>query len=215
MHFIVPFRGLETSKTRIKSNLVKNHLSPSKLNAIVWSLFIKTIKTLRELNIDFTILTADRELLQKLPFKANVVHDSGKSLNKAINDFLLKNNNQSSSRFLQENMSRLGLIMPDLPKFNSDNFNKILKLSTKFEFILVPTHDSGTAIAILPVKIWKLGLLGINSANKIINQMENESYRLYLMIIQELYRDLDTYEDYEYWSKLINFNKEVESTNKR
>lgn len=182
--FLVPIRGFDLSKQKLR-----HHLGESHLRKIITYLLDKTIQVLIDHNIEITILTADPQVIEKYP-QLNVVIDAGNDLNSAIINYVSE---QPEGMF--------GLIMPDLPGLTTQVFKYILDHND--EYFVVPTHDAGTAVTLLPKYFFLQGYFGPKSSERFLRRARDENQALKTLIISELSHDLDTFADYLYWKDIF------------
>ena len=170
---------------------LRKSLSDNEVNSIVEELLDKTIRSVGPYSKNLIILTSDPELTDKYP-QAKIILDTGEDLNEALNQ--VTTIIHSDSYFL---------VMPDLPCISSDSIGKIIHLSQHFQYVVVPTDDNGTAACILPKKYFTLNMFGPDSSVKILEQSQIDKLEISKIEIKVLNRDLDTFEDYEYWKRSL------------
>lgn len=185
---LIPFRGSANSKSRLRP-FVESH----ELDKVVYELLLNTIKVVKECNLIPVILTADSSISDLLTSEGNLVYkDSGKSINNAIFEVLSK---------LEDDI--LALVMPDLPGLRKVHLDRIMYLHSIHMNLIVPTHDDGTAIAIMPKSLFSKKMFGKLSSLKIHKQSVKEYKQLAFLEIKELEFDLDSISDWNYWKEEI------------
>lgn len=184
MKYVIPIRGIKSAMSRLQ-----DHVSATMRQKVVKYLFMQTVTVCQNLQLDFTVLTSDIELIEELNARnLNCYQDAGTSLNSAITEYIQK-----------FNFEKLGLIMPDIPGMSIANLQKALYLLKLYDNILVPSIDQGTAVAVLHKEFWEQRLLGENSAMKIQKYAKAQQIQVAVHIINDLSRDLDTYDDWQYF----------------
>ncbi len=185
---LIPFRGFVNSKSRLRP-----FVESKDLDKVIFELLINTIKVAKECDLIPVILTADDSIANLLTSKGNLVYkDSGTSLNNAISEVLPK---------LKDDI--LALIMPDLPGLKKVYLDKILHLQSFHRYLIVPTHDDGTAIAIMSKPLFSKKLFGKKSSLKFLEQSGKNHTKLAFLEIKQLEFDLDSINDWNYWKKEI------------
>ncbi len=181
---LIPIRGVHSAMSRLRKDL-----DDSLVNNLVEELLSRALRAVPRKEYEIIILTSDGELAARM--KSNgyrVVLDDGQSLNKAVAGAV--------KSLISEHVA---LLMPDLPQIKEDTFEKIGRVSSLFSQVLVPTFDNGTAFAILERRFWEQDALGESSYSKFVELLDKEHSAFATHIIQEIQRDMDTMEDYEFW----------------
>ncbi len=186
---IVPFRGFNLSKTRLREALNDEMVSP-----VVFNMLVNTLQILD--GLDPLLLTADNTLHGQ-----RVIYDSGQDLNLAINQAISKINKK-----------KIMLVMPDLPGLLREHIDKIMHLTKLHEYIIVPNDDGGTSIAILPKDIYRENLLGKNSSQKILEFANKNEIKIASYILSDIGTDLDTIDEWNIW---LNKNSQLFNTSIR
>ena len=185
---LIPFRGIVNSKSRLRP-----FVESKDLDKVIFELLLNTIRVVKECDLIPVILTADDSIADLLTSEGNLVYkDSGTSLNNAISEVLPKLNHDI-----------LVLIMPDLPGLKKIHLDKILHLQLIHRYLIVPTHDDGTAIAIMPKTLFSEKLFGRKSSLKFQHQSEHNCTQLAFLEIKDLEFDLDSISDWNHWKKEI------------
>lgn len=186
---IIPVRGIRAAMNRLRK-----HLDDLIVDRVVQTLLINTLTVVKNWDWNPMVLTADENLIHYLnSLEIQTVKDDGTSLNQAITNAVSK-----------VDEVRFALIMPDLPGIESRHLQKITSLSRLYSHIICPTHDNGTAFAILPKEALQASLLGKYSSEKLYKYCNEHSVRVAMLEIHEMMRDLDTLDDYEYWEPFLN-----------
>lgn len=181
---LIPFRGFVNSKSRLRP-----FVNSQDLDKVVYELLLKTIKVVGESKLIPVILTADNAISELLKSEGNLVYeDLGISINNAISNVLPK---------LEDDI--IALVMPDLPGLKKEHLDKIMHLHSIHENLIVPTHDDGTAIAIMPKSLFAMNLFGKDSSRKLHDQSKKNHIQLAFLEIIELQFDLDRISDWTYW----------------
>ncbi len=187
-YVIIPVRGIDTAMTTLRQSLEN-----TKVSNAVNKLLLKTIQIVSQFDWKPIILTADQVLSDFLKQKGfDTIIDQGLSLNQAIKD---------ASQHLKT--KQIALIMPDLPGLDIVHLYKIKHLLKMHPNIIIPTKDGGTAIAVVPNNLIEKKLFGGTSATKLIENGENDNIPIMILEIEEIKYDLDTLEDWERWTRII------------
>ena len=182
---IIPTRGLNSMQR------LRKDVNPKMVDLIIDTLLTQTLEVTTKTDLDILVLTSDR-ILDLSKFDVTVFYDDGKSLNEAIVNGL---KTLDYTNYL--------LIMPDLPGMDEPLIEKIIFMNSVFPYIIVPTHDMGTAIAVLPKFVFEQKLFGPNSASRIIEYCDQNNLPLCVLETQGTNHDLDTVEDLKLWSKTL------------
>ncbi len=183
LNVIIPFRGYKLSKQRLRESI-----DDQRVNDVIYKVFLHTKKIVDQINtLRSFILTADEDIEKD---NSNTIIDDGNSLNHAIENAV---NTIDSDIFF--------LIMADLPGLNDGTLNKILTVHQIHRYVIAPTDDGGTALAILPRILFREKLFGKNSASKIIERADSMNIPVAIINIKELNKDLDDLEDWNYWKR--------------
>lgn len=157
------------------------------VDQIVKYLLFQTLDQVSNSNSSILILSSDNTI-DLNSYDVSILYDKGNSLNRAIIKGI---QNQDCDSFM--------LVMPDLPGITSQLLEKVLHLNKIFPYVIVPTHDMGTAIAILPKEVYELEVLGPDSAQRIIEYCDSKGLELGILETELSSHDLDTLEDLKYW----------------
>lgn len=177
---IIPLRGFQLSKIKLRDQYPDDLVTE-----VVKKMFRITLQSMEQVvSSKIFVLTADRN------FKDlhNVLFDQGNSLNLALE--------QASSSLNSENIF---LVMPDFPGLDTIALLKFLELSKVHPYLISPSNDGGTALAILPADFFKKKLFGKNSAARILDYANERGIPLAQIYIRELKYDLDDIDDWNYW----------------
>ncbi len=180
---LIPIRGVHSAMSRLRKDL-----DDSLVNNLVEELLSRALRAVPRKDYDIIILTSDGELAARMKRNGyRVILDDGQSLNKAV------------AGAVKSLISKhVALLMPDLPQIREETFEKIGRVSSLFSQVLVPTFDNGTAFAILERRFWEQDALGESSYTKFVELLDKEHSAFATHIIQEIQRDMDTMEDYEF-----------------
>ncbi|MCY3410374.1 MAG: hypothetical protein INQ03_01945 [Candidatus Heimdallarchaeota archaeon] len=180
LHALVPVRGIQLAKKKLRETK-----DQALVNMVVQRMLNNTISCIRSVNIIPVLLTAEDDI--KIANVQTLI-DDGQSLNVALE--------YASKKLLDD---RYLLVMADLPGLTSRTLEKFMHLSKRFEFVIAPVADGGTALALLPAEMYAASLFGGNSYERILDYADEKGYSVAIIEIQDLKMDLDDDDDWIYW----------------
>ena len=178
---IIPTRGLNSMQR------LRKDVNAKMVDQIIETLLTQTLEVAKKTDLEILVLTSDK-ILDLSKFDVTVFYDDGKSLNEAIVNGL---KTLEYTHYL--------LIMPDLPGIDESLIKKVIHLNSIYPYIIVPTHDMGTALTVLPKFVFEQKLFGPNSASRIIEYCDQNNLPLCVLETRATSHDLDTFDDLKLW----------------
>ena len=178
--FIIPFRGTNNDKSRLRLDL-----EDAIVEKLLFLMFQHVLSEINKVELDKVVYVVTKNTSLPINNKVILLEDNEHSLNAALTTAI--------SKVTEDNII---IVMADLPYISSlelQNVSQILLGET--DVILVPTEDRGTSLLGLKKPLSFPLSFGIKSFEKHISIMKSKGLTFFVPNDKELFRDIDTLKD--------------------
>jgi 2-phospho-L-lactate guanylyltransferase len=177
---LIPYRGTDTDKSRLRKNLT------SKLvNELLYQMTQQVIDASTAFGGESRTYLLTKSNLIKFDGDYTILEDQGEALNDAI---------KLAVESLKEEI--VIIVMADLPLIKKDNLEEIVNLhKLNGEVIIAPSDDNGTSLLCFNSKDSFSFVFGNNSAIKYQEIFTNKNIKFKILEHEYCYRDIDTFKD--------------------